>query len=85
MLGMTFPNLESYEIAKELAEELGIQYKIKIGPSDESLEGLRLVSFHGLPDRLIMMSDLFAIRLMMAQKERAQNIRDLKKMWSMTT
>ena len=84
MLGMTFPNLESYEIAKELAEELGIQYKIKIGPKEESLEGLRLVTFHGLPDRLIMMSDLFAVRLMMAQKERAQNIRDLKKVWAMS-
>jgi hypothetical protein len=83
MIHMTFPDVTSFEIAKNLSKDIGLQFILKIGPDDEALEGFRMVQVIGLPDRIAMLQDLFALKMLLHSREKQKYVGQLEKLWQM--
>jgi len=83
MIHMTFPDVTSFEIAKSLSKDMGLQFIQKIGPDEEALEGFRMVRVVGLPDRIAMFQDIFALKMLLHSREKQKYVGQLKKLWQM--
>lgn len=77
---MTFPNLATFELAKGLCQELGLHFTMEHGPREEALEGFRIAMVSGLPERMMMLQDLFAYNLQKKGHERQEAIHRLQHM-----
>ena len=84
MIHMTFPDVTTFEIGKAVSKDLGLKFIQKVGPEEDSLEGFRMVQIIGLPDRIAMFQDIFALKLLIHSREKQKKVETLEKLWQMS-
>lgn len=84
MIHMTFPDVTSFEIARSLSKDMGLKFIQKVGPTEESVEGFRMVQIIGLPDRIAMFQDVFALKMLLHSREKQRKVDQLERLWQMS-
>lgn len=74
---LTLDSLEVFERARELAREFGLHFKVEHAPSEvepDTVEGMRIVTIWGLPEKMTQMQELLGVSLMKATLQRQKDI-----------
>jgi hypothetical protein len=73
-------SLEVFERAQELAQEFGLHFQVEHGPKEvepNTLEGVRIVTIWGLPQKMSQMQQLLGVSLMKSTLQRQKDIHKL--------
>jgi len=77
---LTLDSLEVFERARELAQEFGLNFRVEHGPKEiepDTLEGMRIVTIWGLPEKMTQMQELLGVSLMKSTLQRQKDIHKL--------
>ena len=81
---MSLPDVALYDLARELAKELGLVVTLDHGPKDDAIEGHRLIIISGLPERLVRMENLFAVKLQRMLHDQQKQVQSLYHLWNIS-
>lgn len=84
---LTLDSLEVFERARSLAQEFGLHFKLEVGPKEvepDTLEGVRVVTIWGLPEKMLQMQELLGVDLMRSTLERQKVVHKLYRLWNMS-
>ena len=86
-LRLTLDSLEVFERARDLAREFGLHFTVEHGPKEvepDTLEGVRIVSIWGLPEKMTQMQELLGVNLMRSTLEKQKTVHKLYRLWDMS-
>lgn len=86
-LRLTLDSLEVFERARNLAQEFGLHFKLEVGPKEvepDTIEGVRVVTIWGLPEKMLQMQELLGVDLMRSTLERQKAVHRLYRLWDMS-
>jgi len=86
-LRLTLDSLEVFERARGLAAEFGLHFKVEHGPREiepDTLEGVRVVTIWGLPEKMTQMQELLGVDLMRSTLEKRKSVHNLYRLWNIS-